>query len=87
MYKVLLSKRVLKRIERMPEPVQTRVAILIEQLLENGPLQPGWPNYGKLGPNKYHCHLSRDWVACWLWQRETEEIEVYYVGSRQNAPY
>jgi hypothetical protein len=87
MYKVLVSKRILKRMERMPGPVQARLAILIEQLLEKGPLQPGWANYGKLGPNKYHCHLSRDWVACWYWRRGTKETEVYYVGSRQDALY
>ena len=35
----------------------------------------------------YHCHLSKDWVACWRWEKSTVEIEVYYAGSRENAPY
>ncbi len=87
MYRVLISRRILKRIKRIPESIQTRLAILVEQLREKGPLQPGWADYGKLGPNKYHCHLSRSWVACWYWEKGTIDIEVYYVGSRQNAPY
>jgi hypothetical protein len=71
----------------MPEPIQKRLVALVEQLQESGPMQPEWPNYGKLSLNRYHCHLSRDWVACWYYQKGTVEIEVYYVGSRQNAPY
>jgi hypothetical protein len=87
MYSVHLPKRVLKQIGRMPRPVARKLAILLEQLEEKGPLQPGWPNYGKLGPNSYHCHLASNCVACWYWMKGTVEIEVYYVGSRQNAPY
>ena len=87
MYSVLVSKRVLRRIERMPESVGKRLAVLVEQLRQRGPVQPAWPNYSKLGPDRYHCHLSRNWVACWYWRKGTVEIEVYYVGSRQDAPY
>ena len=39
------------------------------------------------GVNMYHCHLSRKWVACWKNESGTLTIEVYYVGSRQSAPY
>jgi hypothetical protein len=67
--------------------VARKLAILLEQLEEEGPFQPGWPNYGKLGLNSYHCHLAPNWVACWSWIRGALEIEVYYVGNRQNAPY
>jgi mRNA-degrading endonuclease RelE of RelBE toxin-antitoxin system len=87
MYLVLIRKRIQKQIHRMPEPIQKRLVALVEQLQESGPMQPEWPNYGKLSLNRYHCHLSRDWVACWYYQKGTVEIEVYYVGSRQNAPY
>ena len=41
----------------------------------------------ELGSVTYHCHLSRDWVACWRWEKRTIEIEVYYAGSRKDAPY
>jgi len=87
MYLVLISKRVQKQIEKIPEPVRKRLVALVEQLQERGPIQPGWPNYGNLSLNRYHCHLSHNWAACWYFEKGTVEIEVYYVGSRQNAPY
>jgi hypothetical protein len=86
-YSVLLSKRVQKQIDRMPRPIARKLAILIEQLRESGPLQPEWPNYGKLGPDRYHCHLAYRWVACWYWAKGALRIEVHYVGSREDAPY
>lgn len=87
MYHVLMSKRVAKQMERMPERIRKRLTALVEELQVDGSLQPAWPNYGKLGANLYHCHLSYDWVACWYHEKGTVEIEVYYVGSRENAPY
>jgi mRNA-degrading endonuclease RelE of RelBE toxin-antitoxin system len=87
MYLVLIPRRVIRQIDKIPEPIRKRVVALVEQLKERGPIQPEWPNYGKLGPNQYHCHLSYNWVACWYYEKGTVEIEVYYVGSRENAPY
>ncbi len=60
---------------------------LVIDLRESGPAQPEWPNYSKLGGNKHHCHLSHRWVACWEETKTGVQIEVYYVGSRESAPY
>lgn len=63
------------------------LVVLIEKLKESGPVQPEFQNYSKLGEYGYHCHLSHKWVAC---RREIKDIivvEVYYVGSREDAPY
>ena len=87
MYSVLVPRRVAKAIEKIPEPIRKKLVALVEQLQENGPIQSNWPNYGRLSANRYHCHVSYSWVACWYHEKETVEIEVYYVGSRQNAPY
>jgi hypothetical protein len=87
MYSVVMSNRVQKQIDRIPRAIGSRLAILLEQLCEKGPIQSGWPNYSKLGQYRYHCHLAPNWVACWYWIKGTIEIEVYYVGSRQNAHY
>jgi len=46
-----------------------------------------WKNYGKLSGNEYHCHLTYHYVACWRHEKQTITIEVYYVGSREAAPY
>ena len=40
-----------------------------------------------LSETEYHCHLAYSWVACWRHEKYTITIEVYYAGSRENAPY
>lgn len=87
MFKVLIKKKVLREVKKMPVRVQEKLAVLIDDLREKGPVQSGWPNYSKLGKNEYHCHLARKWVACWYCEEKTLIIEVYYAGSRENAPY
>ena len=87
MHEVVIKKRTLKNIQRMPEPIQRKMANLVEDLRDKGPVRKDWPNYRKLGKNQYHCHLSHSWVACWYHERNSVVIEVYYAGSRENAPY
>ena len=84
---ILIKKKVLKEVKRMPFHVQEKLAVLIDDLREKGPIQSGWPNYSKIGKDKYHCHLARKWVACWYYKEKSLVIEVYYAGSRENAPY
>jgi hypothetical protein len=87
MYEVLVKKRAIKKIEKAPEQVQLLFARLLKDLKNNGPSQPTWPNYSKLSENTFHCHLNYSWVACWYYEQDTIEIEVYYAGSREDAPY
>jgi hypothetical protein len=87
MFEVRISKSTLKNLVRMPEKIQKRMGHLVDDLHEKGPVRTEWPNYSKLEKNKYHCHLDRKWVACWHCERQTTIIEVYYAGSRENAPY
>jgi len=87
MYEVLVSKKVLKSIEKMPGPVQKQMMNLVDDLHEKGPIRSEWPNFSKLGKDSYHCHLAHKWVACWQCRKNSLVIEVYYAGSRENAPY
>lgn len=87
MYEVLVKKSVLKSLRKMPVKEQEAFKILHDALESSGPIQPSFLNYSKLGPNEYHCHLSRKWVACWKNENGTLTIEVYYAGSRESAPY
>ncbi len=62
---------------------------LTKSLRFNG-VNPGkeWNNYSKLGQGQHHCHLTRSYVACWKEvDKEIKILEIYYVGSRENAPY
>jgi len=87
MYDVKFNKLVKKNIEKMPASAQKKFFFLVEDLAHTGPVRPEWPNYSKLSQDEYHCHLSRKWVACWRNEKNTIIIEVYYAGSRENAPY
>ncbi|MBN1850810.1 MAG: hypothetical protein JW932_19730 [Deltaproteobacteria bacterium] len=87
MFDVLIRKKVLKEVKRMPVHVQEKLAVLVDDLMEKGPIQSKWPNFSKIGKDKYHCHLARKWVACWYYEENSLVIEVYYAGSRENAPY
>jgi len=87
MYTVMLKKKVQKNLEKMPVSIQDTFFQLVDDLERFGPVQTEWPNYSKLSQDEYHCHLSRKWVACWRNEKNTIIIEVYYAGSRENAPY
>ena len=87
MYKIKIKKKALKNIEKMPTFIRKKMANLAEDLRDKGPIQNEWPNYSKLNDNKYHCHLSKRWIACWHYEKGSLIIEVYYAGSRENAPY
>jgi mRNA-degrading endonuclease RelE of RelBE toxin-antitoxin system len=88
-YTVVLKNAVKKNLRKLPLNVQQRFEALAILLRDGGPTGPhNWLNYGKLGENKYHCHLTYHYVACWRHEKGTLTIiEVYYVGSRENAPY
>lgn len=71
----------------MPRDEQEKFWILVEEIQLKGPIRSDWKNFSKIGKKKYHCHLSYHWVACWQELENAFEIEVYYAGSRENAPY
>jgi mRNA-degrading endonuclease RelE of RelBE toxin-antitoxin system len=79
--------------KRLPEKIRLIVAALKAELETEGPSQPEWRHFGKLkgSANGYHCHLRTGrptYVACWrVLDRKIEWMEVYDVGSHENAPY
>ena len=87
MYEVKISKKVQKNLDKLPQNVLQRFNALTVGLMKSGPVQSQWSNYSKLSDTEYHCHLTYHYVACWRCQNGTITIEVYYVGSRENAPY
>ena len=90
-YKVLIPRRILRRLERLPSSIQEKFLLLIEDLRDKVPIQRDWSNFSDLGtegPKRlFHCHLNYSYVACWKHDKRTIEIEVYYAGSRQGASY
>jgi hypothetical protein len=80
-----------KGYKKLPAQVQAVMKLLIRELETSGPVQTGWPHYGKItgGGLCHHCHLLRGkptYVAVWRETRENE-IEVVYAGTHENASY
>jgi mRNA-degrading endonuclease RelE of RelBE toxin-antitoxin system len=87
-YDIRIKKSVVKNLRRLPENIMERFENLVQVLRESGPTGPHiFQNYSKLSENEYHCHLTHHYVACWRHERKTIIIEVYYAGSREDAPY
>ena len=91
-WKVTASRGTLKSLERMPHRARDSFWRLFAVLRDSGPTGPcHWRNYGKLKSRheEYHCHLTPDhhWVACWRSEGEAFVIEIFYLGSHQDAPY
>lgn len=67
------------------------IDFLALDLQRNGPYLFDWPNYGPLGKDGFHCHLKKGrptYVACWkIISKQAKQIEVYYVGTHERAPY
>lgn len=62
-YDVVVKKKVLKGLKKLPTWVQKKLRVLVLDLKENGPEQPGWQNYSKLSKAEYHCHLGTSLAA------------------------
>lgn len=91
-WNVEFTKKAEKQLKRLPERIQLIVATLVKDIELNGPVRIDWPNYSKLGgKNTHHCHIKDgrpSYVACWeVTNKEIKLVEVYYVGTRENAPY
>jgi hypothetical protein len=56
---VTLSRKVAKQKEKLPTQVQQALLFLAHEIARNGPVRGDWPNYGKLGPRRHHCHLKK----------------------------
>lgn len=87
-WEVTFTNKAEKQVKKLPPKQYVNLVALIKELELIGPILPQWSNYSKLRDNLYHCHLSYKWVACWkVEDKKLKLIELYYVGSRENAPY
>jgi len=87
MFVVKITKRAEKDAALMPISEQKKLRILMMAMEATGPVQGAWPNYSKLGPDRHHCHLSRNWVAVWTFKKNILTIEVTHACNRKDAPY
>ena len=64
-YQVRIKKKVDRELKKLPKNILKLLFLLIEDLKADGPIQKSWRNFSPLGENRYHCHLSYRYVACW----------------------
>ena len=86
-YRVLTRKKIAGNLDQLPENIKKLLFLLIADLQADGPVQKRWKNFSALGNDRFHCHLTYHYVACWKCRKNEIIIEVYYVGSREKAPY
>ena len=86
-YHVRIKKKIVRGLRKLPRDVQQLLYLLVADLQADGPIQKSWQSFSFLGKGRYHCHLTYRYVACWTCKKGDIVIEVYYVGSREKAPY
>ncbi len=86
-YEVQIKKKVVRELWKLSADVQKLLFLFVADLRADGPIQKSWRNFSPRGEDRYHCHLNYRYVACWTCRKKEITIEVYYVGSREKAPY
>ncbi len=88
---VRITGKVDKQARKLPRSIVERLFLLMEEIRLSGPVRGNWPNYGKLGDGRHHCHLKKGkptYVAVWEERdKEIRLIEVTYAGTHEKAPY
>jgi mRNA-degrading endonuclease RelE of RelBE toxin-antitoxin system len=90
-WSVISRKKVQKQVSKLPVGVKERLYALLLEIENDGPVRGNWPNYGKIGNDRHHCHLKKGiptYVAVWeVNENRIKLVEVIYVGSHEKAPY
>ena len=87
------TRKAEKQLHKLPEDIQAVISALKDELKIVGPMVPKWKNFGKLRGQgeRYHCHVKSGrptYVVCWeVLDKKIRILEVYYVGTHENAPY
>lgn len=94
---IAFSSKADKQLKRLPDKALTNLTLLIKDLEDFGPIQKKWGHFSALGKQKnipdnaYHCHIKSGrptYVACWkVENKKIKIIEIFYVGSHEDAPY
>lgn len=95
---VLIAPTARRQIKHLPKKVDEAFQLLLMELKKEGPLRANWPHFSSLSKQKklipgnaYHCHIKRGkptYVACWTIQdKKIKMMEIFYVGTHENAPY
>ncbi len=93
---VTYASRAEKQRRKLPQKVQETLDLLALELEKVGPLRSNWPHFGPLKgkglpEHSYHCHIKSGrptFVSCWfIVDKKLKKVEIFYVGTHENAPY
>ncbi len=94
---IMLSRKAGNQREELPSKIRARLDLLQKNMELSGPIQKSWQNFSSLKKTRcifedsYHCHVKKGrptYVACWrILSKKDKLIEVFYVGTHENAPY
>jgi len=96
LWTVTISGSATKMAQKMPNKILDLLALLLADIERSGPIRRDWKNFSELAKSKritansYHCHIKKGnptYVACWRVSKEAKIVEVFYVGTHENAPY
>jgi hypothetical protein len=84
-----------KQYRKLPEKMQAIITRLKKEIEITGPIRKNWAHFSGLSgknlpKNSYHCHLNAGrptYVACWSFEKKIKSVEIFYVGTHENAPY
>ncbi len=91
-WQVNISKKATRQIWELPDKaIRESMYSLLRDIELHGPVRGDWPNYGKLGRGRHHCHIKKGkptYVAVWEEKdKKIKLVEVTYVGTHERAPY
>jgi mRNA-degrading endonuclease RelE of RelBE toxin-antitoxin system len=96
-WSVSFSPRANRQTKRLTEKVRLQLFLLVKELEILGPIRRNWAHFSALKKGKdipvdaYHCHIKSGrptYVVYWrIENKHVKIIEIYYVGTHENAPY
>ena len=93
---VFYANKAVKQRKKLPRKIQEMLDLLVLEIEKAGPLRNNWAHFGPLKgkglpENTYHCHIKSGhptYVSCWcIVDKQLRKVEIFYVGTHENAPY
>jgi len=93
---VSYSSKAVKQRKNLSQKIQEILDALVIEIEKAGPIRNNWSHFGPLKgkdlpANTYHCHIKSGrptYVSCWyIVDKKLKKVEIFYVGSHENAPY
>ena len=89
MTEVTFSGKAEKQVKKLPANRREILKVLVQDIINYGPVRGNWPRYSKLSTGEHHCHLGGGrptYVAKWV-VLQKNLVQIVYAGTHENAGY